>query len=305
FAPLNDLPGREQYDARRSAGNTNDLRGKILRIRVNDDATYDIPKGNLFAPGTEMTRPEIYVMGNRNPYRISVDQKNSFLYWGEVGPDARNDSMATRGPRGYDEINQARKAGNFGWPYFVANNLAYREYNYATGESGPPFDPQRPVNNSRNNTGLRELPPAEPAFIWYPYAVSNDFPQLGSGGRNAMAGPVYYTDMFPKETRLPDYYNGKLLIYDWIRGWIKAVTLFPNGDYSKMEPFFPQLKVNSLIDMEVGPDGRLYLLEYGSGWFSKNPDSGLARIDFNGGNRPPKILAFDVEIGRASCRERA
>src|SRR5690606_13819800 len=200
FAPLNDLPGREQYDARRSAGNTNDLRGKILRIRVNDDATYDIPKGNLFAPGTEMTRPEIYVMGNRNPYRISVNQKNSFLSWGEVGPDARNDSMATRGPRGYDEINQARKAGNFGWPYFVANNLAYREYNYATGESGPPFDPQRPVNNSRNNTGLRELPPAEPAFIWYPYAVSNDFPQLGSGGRNAMAGPVYYTDLFPKET---------------------------------------------------------------------------------------------------------
>ncbi len=295
FAPLNDLPGREQYDARRSAGNTNDLRGKILRIRVNDDATYDIPKGNLFAPGTEMTRPEIYVMGNRNPYRISVDQKNSFLYWGEVGPDARNDSMATRGPRGYDEINQARKAGNFGWPYFVANNLAYREYNYATGESGPPFDPQRPVNNSRNNTGLRELPPAEPAFIWYPYAVSNDFPQLGSGGRNAMAGPVYYTDMFPKETRLPDYYNGKLLIYDWIRGWIKAVTMFPNGDFSKMEPFFPQLKVNSLIDMEVGPDGRLYLLEYGSGWFSKNADAGLARIDFNGGNRPPKILAFQVD----------
>ncbi len=31
-------------------------------------------------------KPEIYVMGNRNPYRISVDKKNNFLYWGEVGP---------------------------------------------------------------------------------------------------------------------------------------------------------------------------------------------------------------------------
>ena len=111
FAPLNDLPGHEQYDARRSSGNTNDLRGKIMRIRVKDDGTYEIPEGNLFPKGTDKTRPEIYVMGNRNPYRISVDQKNSNLYWGEVGPDANDDSFATRGPRGYDEVNQARKAG--------------------------------------------------------------------------------------------------------------------------------------------------------------------------------------------------
>ena len=294
FGPMNDLPGKQQYDARRSSGNTNDLRGKILRIKVNEDASYEIPEGNLFPDDSDKTRGEIYVMGNRNPYRISVDQKNGNLYWGEVGPDASNDSLATRGPRGYDEVNQARQAGNFGWPLFVGKNYAYREFNYATGESGEAFDPAKPVNNSKNNTGLTELPPAQPAFIWYPYAVSPDFPQVGTGGRNAMAGPVYYTDMFPKETRLPDYYNGKLIIYDWIRGWVKAVTMFENGDFSKMEPFFPALDVNSLIDMEVGPDGRLYLLEYGSGWFSKNADSGLARIDFNSGNRPPKVLAFNV-----------
>ena len=294
FGPMNDIPGHEQYDARRSSANTNDLRGKILRIKVNDDATYDIPQGNLFPEGSEKARPEIYVMGNRNPYRISVDQKNGTLYWGEVGPDANNDSLATRGPRGYDEVNQAKQAGNFGWPLFVGNNFAYRDFDYETGESGALFDPERPVNDSRNNTGLAELPPAQPAFIWYPYAASNDFPQVGTGGRNAMAGPVYYTDMFPKETRLPEYYNGKLFIYDWIRGWIKAVSMFPNGDFRKMEPFFPSADLNSLIDMEVGPNGQLYLLEYGSGWFSKNEDSGLARIDFNAGNRPPKILAFNV-----------
>jgi cytochrome c len=230
YAPLNDLPGHQQYDARRSSGNTNDLRGKIMRIRVKEDGSYEIPDGNLFPAGTDKTRPEIYVMGDRNPYRISVDQKNSFLYWGEVGPDANNDSFATRGPRGYDEINQARKAGYFGWPLFVGDNYPYRSFDYATGKSGPAFDPNKPINDSRNNTGLRELPPAQPAFIWYPYNVSPDFPQLGTGGRNAMAGPIYYTDMFPKETRLPDYYNGKFFIYDWIRGWIKVVTMQPNGD---------------------------------------------------------------------------
>jgi len=294
FGPMNDLPGKEQYDARRSSGNTNDLRGKILRIRLNDDGSYEIPEGNLFPDGNGKARPEIFVMGNRNPYRISVDPKNGTLYWGEVGPDASNDSLETRGPRGYDEVNQARQAGNFGWPLFVGKNYAYRDYDYETGKSGEAFNPAKPINDSRNNTGLKELPPAQPAFIWYPYAPSADFPQVGTGGRNAMAGPVYYTDMFPKDSRLPDYYNGKLFIYDWIRGWVKAVTMFPNGDYYKMEPFFPAMDVNSLIDMEVGPDGKLYLLEYGSGWFSKNEDSGLARIDYNAGNRPPKILAFNV-----------
>lgn len=294
FGPMNDIPGHQQYDARRSSGNTNDLRGKIIRIKVKDDGTYEIPEGNLFPKGTDKTRPEIYVMGNRNPYRISVDQKNSNLYWGEVGPDASNDSLDTRGPRGYDEVNQARKAGYFGWPLFVGNNYAYHQFDYATGKSGGAFDPQRPINDSKNNTGLRELPSAQPAFIWYPYGASPDFPQVGSGGRNAMAGPVYYTDMFPKETRLPEYYNGKLIIYEWIRGWIKAVTMLPNGDFDKMEPFFEHIKVNSLMDMETGPDGKLYLLEYGSGWFTKNPDAGLFRIDYHSGNMAPKIKAISI-----------
>lgn len=289
YGPLDDRPGHEQYDARRSSGNTNDLRGKILRIKVNDDGSYEIPEGNLFQKGTDKTRPEIYVMGNRNPYRISVDQKNSFLYWGEVGPDARVDSFGIRGPRGYDELNQARKAGYFGWPLFVGNNYAYNRYNYATGVSGAAFDPEKPMNESLNNTGLKDLPAVAPAFIWYPYDVSPDFPQVGTGGRNAMAGPVYYTDMWPAKTRLPDYYNGKLFIYDWIRGWIKVVTMLPNGDFDRMEPFMEHTKWHNPIDMEVGPDGKIYVLEYGAGWFAKNDDAGLSRIDYNGGNRPPKV----------------
>ncbi len=295
YGPMNDIPGHQQYDARRSSSNTNDLRGKIIRIRVKDDGSYEIPDGNLFPVGTDKTRPEIYVMGNRNPYRISVDQKNSYLYWGEVGPDAANDSFPTRGPRGYDEVNQAKKAGYFGWPLFVGNNYAYRQYDYATGLSGSVFDPKAPVNDSRNNTGIRELPVAQPAFIWYPYGASHDFPQVGTGGRNAMAGPVYYTDMFPKETRLPDYYNGKVIIYEWIRGWIKAVSLTADGDFDKMEPFLSGIKVNSLMDMEVGPDGKLYFLEYGTGWFTQNADAGLYRIDYNSGNRAPKISNISVD----------
>jgi cytochrome c len=295
YAPLDARQGHEQYDARRGPANTNDLRGKILRIKIKPDGTYDIPEGNLFPKNDTKARPEIYTMGHRNPYRISVDKKNGFLYWGEVGPDARVDSLDTRGPRGYDEVNQARKAGFFGWPLFIANNYPYRSYDYATGKFGEEFNPAKPVNNSPNNTGLTELPPAEPAFIWYPYAESKDFPQVGAGGRNAMAGPVYYTEFFPKETRYPEYYNGKFFIYDWIRNWVKVVTMQPNGDFDKMEPFMENTAFSALMDMEVGPDGKIYALEYGQGWFSKNSDAGISRIDYLPGNRPPKITDLTIE----------
>ncbi len=295
FAPLDDRPGFEQYDARRSSGNTNDLRGKILRIKVLPDGSYEIPEGNLFPQGKERTRPEIYMMGGRNPYRISVDPKTHFLYWGDVGPDAANDSLDTRGPRGYDEVNQARQAGFFGWPLFIGDNYAYRVYDYATGRHGELFDPAKPKNISPNNTGLEDLPPAQPAFIWYPYAGSEHFPQVGSGGRNAMAGPVYYVDLFDKATRYPDYYDGKLIIYDWIRGWIKAVTMLPNGDFDKMEPFMEGIELANPIDMEVGKDGRLYILEYGKGWFAKNEDAGIVRIDYIAGNLPPQVGEITVE----------
>lgn len=289
FAPLNDLPGKEQYDARRSSGNTNDLRGKILRIKVNEDGSYDIPQGNLFEPGTPGTRPEIYTMGHRNPYRISVDPKNGYVYWGDVGPDSNEDRMDTRGPRGYDEMNQARGPGNFGWPFFIADNKAYRAYDYSNGQSGDAFDPAKPINNSKNNNGLTELPPAQPAYIYYPYEKSEVFSGLASGGRNAMAGPVFYADMYQSENSLPDAFDGKVFIYDWIRGWMKAVTLQENGTFNRFEPFAPAIKLNNLIDMELGPDGQLYLLEYGSGWFSKNDDSALSVVKYNGGNRPPVI----------------
>ncbi|MEM6800587.1 MAG: ThuA domain-containing protein [Bacteroidota bacterium] len=300
YAPLNDEPGKKQYDARRSSGNTNDLRGKILRIKVNEDGSYDIPQGNLFPPGTDKTRPEIFTMGHRNPYRISVDPKKGYVYWGDVGPDSRTDSLDKRGPRGYDEMNQAKKAGNFGWPLFVADNKPYFDYDYSNGTSGMRFDPEKPINDSRNNTGLRELPPAQGAYVYYDYAGSNEFPETGAGGRNAMAGPVYYKDLYKGDRKLPDYYDGKVIIYDWIRGWMKAVHLFPNGDFNKLEAFASEIELANLIDMEMAEDGRIYLLEYGTTWFKANDDSGLSYIEYNGGNRPPVIDKVSIDKNSGS-----
>ncbi|GGB99690.1 ThuA domain-containing protein [Dyadobacter sediminis] len=302
YGPMDERPGREGWDGQHSSSNTNSLRGKVLRIkpRYGDRRAnmpggtnlYDIPEGNLFPAGNPKARPEIYVMGTRNPYRISVDQHNGYLYWGDVGPDASNDDPK-RGPRGYDEVNQARKAGYFGYPLFIADNKPYVDFNFADSTSGKPFDPAAPVNNSPHNTGLQELPPAQPAFIWYPYADSPEFGAIvGKGGRNAMAGPVYYAaDYQNGKGKFPDYYNGKFFAYDWIRDYINVVTMNEQGDLVNMERFMPNGKFSHPIDMQFANDGSLYTLEYGPNWFAQNDEASLSHITFNAGNRAPVAIA--------------
>ena len=292
FSPSDGRPGREGWNAMATSSNTNDLRGKILRIKPQDDGSYTIPEGNLFPKGNPKARPEIYVMGNRNPYRISVDKRTGYLYWGEVGPDAANDKP-DRGPRGHDEVNQARKAGYFGWPLFVADNRAYNRYDFDTQASGEKYDAAKPVNDSPHNTGLRELPPAQPAFIYYPYADSPEFgPIVGKGGRNAMAGPVYYFDDFENgKDKFPRYYNGRFFAYDWIRDYINIVSMNKDGDLTYIERFMPNEKFSHPIDMQFAKDGSLYVLEYGNKWFAQNDDARLSHITFNPGNRAPKAVA--------------
>lgn len=298
YSPSDERAGRGPWDAQKSSANTNDLRGKILRIKPQADGSYTIPEGNLFPEGTPNTRPEIYTMGHRNPYRISVDQKTGFVYWGDVGPDAR-EADESRGPAGHDEVGQARKAGNFGWPHFVGNNKPYHKYDFATEESLGPWDPKKPINTSPNNTGLQELPPAQNAFIWYPYAASEEFPLMKSGGRNAMAGPVYYTEDFQGAPRaLPSYYDGKLFIYEWMRGFIATVSMNEEGDFESMEYFMPSYKFSNPMDMVFADNGDLYMLEYGEGWFVQNPDARLVRIEYNSGNRKPVVqLNYDRKGG--------
>jgi cytochrome c len=299
FAPIDERPGRALWDAQKSAANTNDLRGKILRIKPEDGGTYSIPDGNLFPKGTPKTRPEIYVMGCRNPFRFSVDSKTGYVYWGDVGPDSGSDDP-DRGPKGMGEYNQARQAGFWGWPYTRGNNQVYNDYDFTMQQSGPKFDPNRLINNSPHSTGLQELPPAQPSMIWYSYDRSNEFPWLGEGGVNPMAGDVYHAENFPNavEDAMPAYFNDKLFVYEWMRDWIYVVTLDENQDFVQAEPFMPGTEFSHPMDMKFGSDGKLYILEYGQKWNSKNLDARLSQISYISGNQTPvPKIAADKEIG--------
>lgn len=297
YPPMDERDGREIYDAQRTAPNSNDYRGKILRIKPNkSNAGYTIPEGNLFKNPKDGL-PEIYIMGCRNPWRMSYDYKKELLYWGEVGPDAKSDS--TIGPKGYDEINQARKAGNFGWPYFIADNKPYTLVNLVKPNSSDFFDVKNLFNNSKNNTGTKKLPEPQKAFIWYPYDYSNEFPQVGVGGRTACAGPIYHSENHKNSlVKFPPYYDGKLFIYEWMRDWVMVVTTEENGDFRSIEPFCENLKFDHPTAMAFAPDGSLYVLEYGFVWYSSDKFAKLSRITFNPTNRAPEpVIACNDSIG--------
>ncbi len=300
FSPSDERPGRSVWDAQKSSANTNDLRGKVIRIKPEADGTYSIPKGNLFEDNDPKTRPEIYVMGVRNAFRLSVDQGNGNVYWGDVGPDAgKADSL--RGPYGIDEINQAKNPGNWGWPYTRGNNIPYWDYDFAKKQSRKPFDPNNLINDSPNNTGIQNLPPAQSSFIWYPYNASPEFPWVGSGGRTAMAGPIFRKASIDQSaSTFPDYFEGKLFIYEWMRDWIFLVTMDENSDFVKAEPFMANAEFHNPIDMVFGKDGSLYIIEYGESWNTQNLDAQLNKISFVAGNRAPIAqISVDKAIGAA------
>jgi glucose/arabinose dehydrogenase/PKD repeat protein len=298
YAPIDERASRNPaFDAQRSSANTNDLRGKVLRIDVQDDGTYTIPSGNLFAPGTEKTRPEIYAMGFRNPFRMAVDKETGWVYLGDYGPDAGSANPA-RGPAGTVEFNLIKGPGNFGWPYCVGDNKPFVDYDFATGASGSAFDCAAPRNESPHNTGLTDLPPVQPA--WIPYD-GGSVPEFGTGGESPMGGPVYRFDAdLDSATKFPEYYDGKNFAYEWDRGWIKTIEVGANGERGAIEPFFDSMTLTRPMNIEFGPDGSLYVLDYGSGYFGGADDSAVYRIDHTKGNRTPQVsLSADRTSGPA------
>ncbi|PSK98047.1 glucose/arabinose dehydrogenase [Murinocardiopsis flavida] len=292
YSPIDDSADRNPaYDARRTSGNTNDLRGKLLRIRVKPNGTYSVPKGNLFKQGTAKTKPEIYAMGLRNPFRFRVDEKTGTVWMGEYGPDAAQASE--RGPSGKVSFLRIAGPGNYGWPFCTGDKLeadSYADWDFATGTAGPKFDcAGGATNDSRHNTGLEKLPPAKPGWLTYDGA---SVPELGDGSESPMGGPVYHYDPDLKnETKFPESYDEKVFLYEFGRQWIKSVT--PGTDGPEKIEDFPWAGFQ-LMDMEFGPDGSLYVLDYGETWFGKDPEKALYRIDYSPDDKTP-VAAVDAD----------
>jgi cytochrome c len=319
YSPMDERPGHEYSDDQRSTANTNDLRGKVLRIHPAAAQVggrwYTIPKGNLFPDGMEKARPEIFTMGHRNPYRIFPDPLTGRLYIGEFGPAARDSSE--RGPAGADQIKIADSAAFLGYPYFLKDNRPYCHWDYAQGkcvaiegQAGLRFDPEGAVNASPNNTGLKVLPPARAAALWEHDGPSPDpIPGLKACGFGA--GAVYHFDpALASPVKFPPWFEGKLLFFGIGGGWQPKLAVIPPGPVAPLRealdaPWTAKgIAFSSGVhDMEYGAgDGALYVLDYGGAFYNKNRDAALYRVTYSGclpspaARRPGRVPRSRIEL---------
>jgi glucose/arabinose dehydrogenase/type 1 glutamine amidotransferase len=330
-----DYKGLSFQDARRTAGNSNDLNGKILRIHPEADGTATIPAGNLFPEATDTgnkTRPEIYVMGVRNIARLAIDPETNWLTAGWVGPDAASPSPEL-GPAKYETATIITEAGNHGWPYCMGNKQPYRDRSSSdaavlTGW----YDCDNPINTSPRNTGLVNLPPVKKNMIWYsPDGGGPTFPNrpnstiptynaadatytqpyLRGGGQAIMSGPTYHYDRVNTDSGVawPKYWDDKWFIGDESNSANRiAVTVDPAGVPTQTPPAFAETlrqiipsgggdaRLQSWMDAKFGPDGALYMLDYGSGFFSLDQNQKLLRITYTGGAATPTPAATNVAV---------
>ena len=153
-------------DPQRTAQNTNNLLGKILRIDVDAEANgkkYSIPADNPYAAGGGA--PEVFILGLRNPWRWSFDRETGDMWIGDVG----------QGPNNALEEVTVLKAGEQ-----LGRNLGWSKY-----EGTRCFGNYAPCADGENNAG--------------------DFtgPQVtrsGDGGDNwhsVIGGEVYRGECFP------------------------------------------------------------------------------------------------------------
>lgn len=195
------------------------------------------------------------------------------------------------------------KPVNGGWPYCHGPNANYNEWNFATATPGEFFDCSAGAeNNSRWNTGLAVLPPATAPQRYYgdnnthqPWPELTDFSP--AGGQGPMGGPVYHYDAAnPSTTKFPEYWDEKAFFAEFSQDYLAVFDVqWPDGAVDHITHFLPnsaletngQAITDSPIDIEFGPDGSLYVLDYGDGFFRANPDAGLYRIDYTPGNKAP------------------
>ena len=129
--------GAESHGDINSAQRTDNIYGKVLRIR--DDGS--IPDDNPFLK-VRGARGEIYSLGHRDPLGITVDARSGSIIASE------------HGPQGGDKINRILPGRNYGWP----------EFTYGTEYAGSPL-PTVPVGSHTEPPIMVWMPSIAPSGI--------------------------------------------------------------------------------------------------------------------------------------------
>ena len=207
---------------------------------------------------------------------MSVDKATGVVYLGDYGPDAGT-ADPNRGPAGTVAFERITQPGFYGWPYCSNFNTPYHEYTFPSGPSSGPYNcAGGPTNNSPNNTGITTLPPSQAA--WLPYGGGRTRRACAAAACRRWAARSTTTTRAVSDVKFPASYNGKFFAGEFGRRWIKTITSPPSGGVGAIANF--PWSGTQVMDLEFGPDGALYVLDYGTGWFGGDANSAVYRIEY-------------------------
>ncbi|HET6287348.1 MAG TPA: family 16 glycoside hydrolase, partial [Amycolatopsis sp.] len=124
-------------------------------------------------------------------------------------------------------------------------------------------------------------------------------------------GPTYHRELVNTTSGVawPAYWNDKWFIGDQSNGQNRiAVTVDPNGVPKQDPPLFAETvrqiiptgggdtKLNQWMDAKFGPDGALYVLDYGGGFFTLTNNQKLLKISYTGGEATPSAAAASTMV---------
>lgn len=209
--------------------------GKILRIGLDGSIPADNPLVGVETATTcgekcsddvavlppSAPRRDIWVWGVRNPWRLWVDPKTGHVWTADVGDIA------------HEEIDVIPPEGgrHYGWPW--------RE-----GAAGHPVSECRKTLPDRGDC-------VEPAY----FCRHDDAPGEGDAGCKSINGGLIVDDC-----RWPDDYRGRYFFADNANGRIWSLEPTPDrGGIVKGSRRDVGQATGFVVDMDLGPDGALYL----------------------------------------------
>ncbi len=199
------------------------------------------------------------------------------LLRGRLRPGRRRRRARTAARRAPSSGTSITKPGNYGWPYCIGDNYAYNDYTFPTGAvrrgvqlrgAGQQLAQQhRPDQPAAGGPGHRRL-----RLRRQPAASRRS----AAAARRWAARSTATTPDLVSDRKWPAYYDGKAIFGEWNQNkmYTFQVDRRTASRWSTSTSCSAAMNFLRPMDIEFGPDGALYLIEWGTGFGGNNDDSG-------------------------------
>jgi glucose/arabinose dehydrogenase len=183
------------------------LLAKVLRIDVDHPDPgkgYSVPLDNPFV-GHNGARPEIWALGLRNPWRLTVDQKTGHVWVGQNGQDL------------FEQAFLVEKGANYGWSVNEGSHPFYPGRKRGPNFMTPPTI-EHPHSEFRSLTGGvvyygARYPDLQGAYIYGDYSTGKIW-----GMRHDGKKPLWHKELTDTSLAITGFgtdSHGELLIVDY------------------------------------------------------------------------------------------